>query len=158
MYLQSLDVSACRDADLIGARVSWSPLVLLLERASVKSRVVAFRHESSSKNRRLRIRLRSTMRDPNTIYHFEALGVDRCCAHDPSVNSPQAPLEFGRNPSSSSLHSRYPEPPFGSLLLAQDLVASPDILRSLVNQRRLDVVGWVRLCNGSYSDMLKCLD
>ena len=29
------DVSACRDADLIGARVSWSPLVVLLERASV---------------------------------------------------------------------------------------------------------------------------
>jgi hypothetical protein len=92
MYLQSPDVSACRDADLIGAKVSWSPLVLLLERASVNLGLSRFDTSSSSKNRRLRIRLRSTMRDPNTIYHFEALGVNRCCAHDPSVNSPQARL------------------------------------------------------------------
>jgi hypothetical protein len=38
------------------------------------------------------------------------------------------------------------------MLLAQDLVASPDILRSFINQRRSDEVG----C--SYPDMLKCLD
>src|SRR5438270_11373773 len=37
-----------------------------------------FRHESSSKNRQLQIRPRSTTRDFNTIYHFEALGEDKC--------------------------------------------------------------------------------
>lgn len=39
------------------------------------------------------------------------------------------------------------------MLFAQDLVTNPGILRSLVNQRRSDEMGWVRLCEDSYSDM-----
>ena len=104
------------------------------------SRVIAFRIRLAPKIEQLQVRPDLTMRDLDTVYRFEALGADICCAHDLGISSPQGYFAFSDsngNPSSSSLQSWYPESPSGSLCyFVQGLVASPDVQGTRDTQMR----------------------